>query len=205
MSRVSGLAELVRLMVLRGELPAGGRVLELHLAERLHASRSTVREVLRQLEGRGLLVANESGGMRVAILDAEDVAATVLVRAELEALSAHLASGRVEDGTLPAADVRALADLADAAEAATRIHGAEAAVLADRTFHRALGGLAGNRPCHDALDRLWDRIVVAAWQSPPPRAGNADAEHRDLLDAIAAGDAPRAAGAARRHVLGAVA
>jgi DNA-binding GntR family transcriptional regulator len=188
MSRVSGLAERVRLMVLRGDVRAGERMVELHLAEAFRVGRSTVREVLRQLAGDGLLVANESGGMRVVSLDADELAETLQVRAALEALSAGLAAGRVRDGDLDAGAVRALGRLADTAD-----------LLADRAFHRALDALAANRPAHHALARLWDRLLVAAPDLPV--TAQAAREHHELLAAIAAGDEDEATALARRHVL----
>lgn len=203
MSRVSGLAERVRLMVLRGEIPAGERIVELHVAETFRVSRATVREVLRQLEGNGLLEANESGGMRVVRLDPDELVATLQVRAALEALSARLAAGRVRDGhtTPPALDE--LSALAGAAEVAMRTAAPGSAVLADRNFHRAVGALAANGACRDALDRIWDQIVVARSQSVArqQRVELVDGEHRDLLDAIATGDQDEASTLARRHVL----
>ncbi len=207
MSRVSGLTELIRSMILRGEIPAGGRVLEVQLAERLRVGRATLREVLRRLEGDGLLVADESGGMRVVRLDPDELAATLQVRAALEALSAGLAAERVQTGRTPPAAVRELASLADAADAAARAGPAGSAVLADRTFHRAVDALAGNGPSHEALSRIWDRIVVAtAQRAPHPlRAAAAGHEHRGLLAAIAAGDGEEASALARRHVLAALA
>lgn len=190
MSRVSGMVERVRLMVLRGELPAGARVVEVHLAERFDLGRSTLREVLRHLAGNGLLVANESGGMRVVRLDGEELAHTLQVRAALEALSAGLAAERVGRGEVSA----------DALRGAVTAGGRspEEALHADRRFHRAVDVLSGNRACQDALDRLWDRLVVATLRAP---AGHADADHRELVAAIAAGDAEEASAIARRHVL----
>ena len=200
MSRVSGLVERVRLMVLRGEIPAGGRIVELHLAEVFGVSRSTVREVLRQLEGDGLVVANGSGGMRVVRLGAEELADTLKVRAALEALSAGLAAERVADGRTAPAALGALAGLADAALDASAT---DSAVVADRAFHRGVGALAANGPCCEALDRIWDRLVVVSLQSPlpQPREEVADREHCDLLAAIGEGDPEAASAVARRHVL----
>jgi DNA-binding GntR family transcriptional regulator len=202
MSRVSGASELIRSMILRGEIPAGGRLPEAQLADRLRIGRSTLREGLRRLEGDGLLVANPSGGMRVVRLDDSELQATLHVRAALEALSAGLAAQRVKAGDAPPAallDLRALTDAADAGAAGRR----EPAVLADRHFHRAVGALAANGPCHEALNRVWDRIMVAASASsaPPHRAGPRDHEHRGLLAAIAAGAEDEASALARRHVL----
>jgi DNA-binding GntR family transcriptional regulator len=199
MSRVSGMVERVRLMLLRGELPAGGRVVELLLAERLHISHGTVREVLRQLEGDGLLVANPAGGMRVVELDGSELAETLEVRASLEALTAELAARRARAGDVPDGALGGLQRLVDAAAAAT---GLDAAV-ADRHLHRAIDALAGNRPAHEALTRIWDRLLVAAAQAGdrPARGATADREHRELVTAITAGDAAEAAAIARRHVL----
>jgi DNA-binding GntR family transcriptional regulator len=206
MSRVSGLVERVRLMILRGEVPPGGRMTELLLAERFGTSRATVREALRQLEGDGLLIANADGGMRLVRLGEDDLIDALRVRAALEGLSAGLAAERLADGRAPVESLSRLGALADAADAAARSGPAEEAVLADRNLHRALDALAGNDPCHDALLRIWDRIVVATLQSAasarPP--ASADREHRRLLAALAAGDASEASAIARHHALAAL-
>jgi hypothetical protein len=99
---VSGLVELVRLMILRGEVPAGGRMVELLLAERFGTSLAMVREALRQLEGDGRLIANADGGMRVVELREDALIAALQVRAALEELSAGLAAERLRDGRVPA-------------------------------------------------------------------------------------------------------
>jgi DNA-binding GntR family transcriptional regulator len=206
MSRVSGASELIRSMILRGEIPAGARLPEAQIADRLRIGRSTLREGLRRLEGDGLLVANPSGGMRVVRLDAAELEATLHVRAALEALSAGLAAERVRTGELPPEAALQLGALADEADSVARTGAPEPATLADRTFHRAVDALAANGPCREALTRLWDRILVAAAQPAggPAHRGGADQDHRGLLAAIAAGDGEAASSLARRHVLATV-
>lgn len=76
LNRVSGLAELIRIVILQGGIAPGELLIEVMLAERFHTSQSTLREALRLLEGRGLLVANESGGMRVVELGPDELADT---------------------------------------------------------------------------------------------------------------------------------
>jgi DNA-binding GntR family transcriptional regulator len=198
MSRISGLAELIRLLLLRGELGLGERLVEVHLAARLRAGRGSLREAMRRLEGEGLLVADDEGGMHVLQLGPAEVAATLELRAALEALSAGLAARRVREGRAPAAVLHELEELAPAAPGATP----QDAVLADRAFHRAVSALGANRPAHDALNHAWDRLVLAAVHGRWSPRG-ADAEHRDLLAAILAGDEEHAAAEARRHVLAA--
>ncbi len=186
-------------MILRGEIAPGRRVIEVHLTQALHTSRSTLREALRLLEGRGLVVANHSGGMRVVELDEERLVDTLHTRAALEELSAAAAARRRRDGELGDEALRELGVLADAVAAPMRSPTAESAVLADRNLHLAISRLAGNRPCHEILDRLWDLLVLAATWSAEP-AGRSQG-HGDLLAAIRDGDEETAAGLARRHAL----
>jgi DNA-binding GntR family transcriptional regulator len=197
MSRVSGVAELVRLLVLRGAIAPGERLVEVQLRERLRVDRRTLREALRRLEGEGLLVAGESGGMRVIRLDGEELTATLEVRAALEALSAGLAAGRVRDGRVARGAVAALEALAAGEDPSAGSRGD--ALLADRAFHRGIDALAGNALCRDALNRVWDRLLVAA----APVAGGPPEDHREILAAIVAGDAQEASALARRHVVAA--
>lgn len=73
----------------------------------------------------------------------------------------------------------------------------------NRRFHRRIADLAGNPVAAAALDRLWDQIVVSTRASleAPHRPAQADAGHRELLDAVRDGRAQDAAAAARAHVL----
>ena len=79
-------------------------------------------------------------------------------------------------------------------------------MLADAHFHRAIAALHGNDPCRDALDRVWDRIVLAsAHLSAPPRPPAAARAPRDPRRRRPAGDEAAATALAHRHALAAVA
>ena len=207
MRRVTGVIELVRLLILRGEVGPGGRLVELHLADRFGAGRSTIREALRRLEGEGLLVADDAGGMRVVALGAAEVEAALQVRAGLEELSAALAAGAVADGAAAASRLAELERLAAAADDAASGGAPEPAILADRHFHRALAALGANRLCRDTLEHVWDRLVLASAHAVPAarRIAQPGPDHPDLVAAILDGDAGETAGIARRHALAPVA
>jgi DNA-binding GntR family transcriptional regulator len=158
MSRVSGLAELIRIMVLRGEIAPGGRLIEPQLREALGTSRPVLREALRLLEGRGLLVAGDGGGMRVAELDHDELVGCLRARAALERVCANVAARE------PASADEA-ATLRDLTAGVASPSSAEAIVAADRTFHLAVARLARVQACSDALDRLWDRVIIASHHS----------------------------------------
>jgi DNA-binding GntR family transcriptional regulator len=199
MSRVSGTAEQVRLKVLRGDVAPGERVVELQLAESLRVPRPTLREALRQLEGRGLLTADYSGGMHVVALDEAEFEETLQTRAALETFTARTAAERRGRGEIGAQELSRGSRFAGAAPA----RGPEAAARAERAFHLAVAALAGNGACRRALDRLFDRLLLAALQSEPwsRRLTSGAGDHRRLLDAIAEGDPEGAEAIARHHAL----
>jgi DNA-binding GntR family transcriptional regulator len=200
MSRVSGVAEQVRVMILRGEIGLGEPIVDERLQQQLRVRRGLLREALRRLEGEGILVASHSGAMRVIALDGDVLRETVQARAALEALSAGLAARRFRAGAVTAGARPTLQTLADAADTAARDETAVAAAMADRNFHRAVDALGANRPAQRALAAIWDRLILAEVHrlDGAPRA---TAPHGPLLEAIATGGEAEAADAARRHVL----
>jgi DNA-binding GntR family transcriptional regulator len=200
MSRVSGVAERVRVMILSGELGLGEPIVDERLRERLGVGRGVLREALRRLEGEGLLVSSHSGAMRVVEIDRDGVRETVQARAALETLSAGLAARRFRDGAVAVGALRTLQTLADAADGAARSETAVAAAMADRNFHRAVDALGANRSGQRALAAIWDRLILAEVHrlGGTPRVSS---HHGPLLDVITAGNEAEAADAARRHVL----
>lgn len=201
MSVMSTAYEQIRERVVQGDVRLGDRLAELPLAAQLGVSRPTIREALRRLEGDRLLVA-DARGLRVATMDARELRGALLTRASLEALNAELAAGRVAAGEVAPAALRRLREVADAAERATNDGEYERAARANRAFHQAIDSLADNPVSIDAVDRLWDRIVVATRQSlqPAGRGAAVNREHRQLVAAIERGNAERASAIAMRHV-----
>ncbi|QKW22101.1 GntR family transcriptional regulator [Kitasatospora sp. NA04385] len=192
----------LRELILDGHYPPGSRLGEVEVAETLGVSRTPVREAFRALTADGLLAA-AGRGLRVVRLDGEELSQVYRVRAALEALTAELAAERQRAGRLAPAELADLAELADRTHRATAGGDAVAGVRLNRAFHRRIAELAANPVALHTLDRLWDQIQVSTLRSlrPPARTALVDAQHRELLDAITAGDGAAAAAAARRHVL----
>jgi DNA-binding GntR family transcriptional regulator len=193
--------ERLRDLVVSGSLAPGVRLGEIALAADLGVSRPTVREALRRLESHGL-ADSDGRSLRVAALGPAELRSALLMRAALEGLHAELAARRAAGGELAPAALRRLHDLADAADAATAAGDADRAVAENRALHQAIDRLADSPVSAAAVDRLWDRIVVATRRSltPAGRGAAVDAEHRELLRAIEAGDAAHAAHTASLHV-----
>jgi DNA-binding GntR family transcriptional regulator len=190
----------LRELIVAGDIPA--KVSETDHAERLEESRTQEREALARLHGDGLVDAR-GRGVRLIALSAHELRHVYRVRAALEALTAELVAERQAAGEIAPAALTALTRLAGAADEATRAADLAAGAASNRAFHLQIAELAANPPALDALRRIWDQIVVSTQRSlvAPARAKAVDDEHRRLLEAIAAGDARRAAEAARAHVL----
>lgn len=194
--------EQLRTLLVSGELEPGALLAELPLATQLGVSRPTIREALRRLESHGL-AASDGRSLRVPQLEWPELRSALLMRAALEALHAELAAERVREGEVAPAELRRLVELAERAELSTEAGRYGDAVEENRAFHQAVDALAASPLSREAVDRLWDLIVVATERSLQRGRGALVArEHRELLDAVGDGDGERAADVARRHVLG---
>jgi DNA-binding GntR family transcriptional regulator len=192
----------VRRLVLDGELGHERPVAEVPLASQLGVSRPTVREALRRLEGEGLL-RSDGRRLRVIDLDGAELAGALRMRAALEELHAELAAERVSAGHVAEAQIWDLEKKAAVTAAATAAGDHDEAGRLNRDFHRAVNLLAANPVSFDALELLWDQVLLSTARSlaPPDRAAAVDREHSELLDAIKSGDGARAGKLARAHVL----
>ena len=96
----------LRDLIVEGELPAGARLAERLLCERLGISRTPLREAFKVLASEGLVELLPNRGARVAPLDEADIENMFEVMAALEALAGTLACARIEEAEL--AEIAAL-------------------------------------------------------------------------------------------------
>jgi len=192
-------------LILSGTLAPGSRLNEVALASHLGLSRGPLREALRGLERDGLVVAGPAGqGMSVRRLEPEEMAELYDMRALLQGfILARLAERRAA-GTLPAPVMDGL-------------HARIAAMGADAAAGDAAAYYAGNLAFHDALHAaarhgraatlylsLLKESHLARQRSlsRPERMRESNAEHAAMLEAVDAGDAPRARALGEAHVAG---
>lgn len=186
----------IRSMVIEGEIPPGGRLGQVELAEQLGISRTPVREALRRLTGEGLAEFAPNRGFRAASPSIDDVLRRLEVRALVEPGIARLAAERRTDADLEA--LHAAIDREVAAE--TRI----AAHDASRDFHILLARVTGNRELVAVLESMW--IVEVGRRLLAARATSAEwrrfdvAEHRAIAAAVADRDGDLAARLMTEHV-----
>jgi DNA-binding GntR family transcriptional regulator len=179
--------------IVHGELPAGLRLRQDHIAEEFGTSHVPVREAFRRLEAQGLAISEPRRGVRVASFDLKEVREVAEMRAALEVLALRHAAQHLTPAIL------------DAAEEATRDGDAAADVQAwedaNRRFHRLI--LA---PCSmsrllasiDDLHAASARFLFSAWRSGWEK--RTDHDHRAILLALRQGRVEEAASTLERHV-----
>ena len=202
---VDSVAERIRERILSGDIPLGTPLRQAELADEFGVSRMPVREALRQLQNGGLISTLPHRGALVRVPAPWEVRDAFEVRAELEALAARRAAGRLPGPAV--ASLRELnATMRDRARAAPAPNAADPAHRhrGNETFHDTIAGHAGNgrlastiRGLHDAFPR---NILVQLLADDPGYGTRNFDEHDAVLEAIVDGDADRAATVMRDHV-----
>ena len=180
---------------------------ETTLAAQLGVGRSTVREAIRQLSGRGVLSARQGAGVFVAALDVRDDWDAVLQRADIVSVIEARTAIESEAAAL-AAERRTANDLRAIRRALTvreqRRSDLEEHVDADLAFHRAIVVAAANPILTELFDGFTPRLrqtMIAMLRIRSAFGGAEDhAAHERLADAVRAGDAALAAGLSRAHL-----
>lgn len=90
----------LREAILRGDLVAGERLMELQLAAKLGVSRTPIREAIRMLEQEGLAITIPRKGAIVAGMTEKDMQDVLEIREALEELSVQVACDKITDGEI---------------------------------------------------------------------------------------------------------
>ncbi|MEW1644227.1 GntR family transcriptional regulator [Streptomyces sp. NPDC091219] len=194
-SLVTKVYEYLRDGIIEGELPPGTRLLERELSERLQVSRIPVREALPQLEAEGLITTLPRRGSVVTQLTLRDIDELFSIRTSLEVLAARLASRQAHaDASALLSPAFARAELATAQGRMTEIATANAA------FHEAIVNLSGSRLLISMMAPISARVRWLFRLTSDRDPGVLCTEHRELHEAICAGDTELAASLAFVHV-----
>ena len=190
-------AELKR-QILSLELKPGERVFEPAMAASLRVSRTPLREAIRRLISENLLEQQPTGGVLVPSLDEAVISELYEVRAAMESLMARNACIRATPS-----DIEALRGIL--ARNAAVVEFADDAMRQGMALHSRLAEIAGNswaRRFHGQVSNHMERYRHFT-NSTQERRDQALAQHRALVDAVAAGDPDNAAKIAFEHVMGA--
>ncbi|MBC9246608.1 GntR family transcriptional regulator [Paracoccus sp. 11-3] len=177
-----------------GTYRPGDRLVEAELADRFGVSRTPVREALQRLETQQMVV-RDGRSLIVATLDHNQLAELYVVRAELEGLAARLAARHATPE-----EVRVLAQMVSEDQKA--INDPQALARANKRFHHQIHLASHNRYLVQQLDLVHRSMALMARTSlaAEGRSETALAEHKRIVDAIAAGDGNAADQALRQHI-----
>ncbi len=202
----------IKELILSGEFSAGSKLpREQDLARRLGLSRNSLREAVRALTLVGVLDARVGDGTYVTTLDADTLLTGIGFVGDLLAgptlLEVHQIRRILEPVATGLSVSRLSEDDLDELEAClARMDGAEtieAFIDADSAFHRVIVLACGNATLASLIQNLSGGLVRARlWRSITEHDAVevTKQQHRDIYDALRAGDSERAAAADMIHL-----
>jgi DNA-binding GntR family transcriptional regulator len=182
----------IREMVFAASLRPGMRVDQDEIAATLGISKLPVREALIVLEAEGLIVTYPSRGAFVAALSPEDFHDSYHAVGSISAIAAARAATKISDVQL--VELRRLYEAlehdGDIDHSPSSIH---------HEFHRLVHQVGGSRRLNRVLRSLTNAIPERLHFHSRGSTMEVLAEHRELLEALEARDADRAAAATLSH------
>lgn len=187
-ANVATVHERLRTAILRGELEPGAIIPQGTLADAFDAGRTPLREALRMLQREGLVISEPNRPVRIAPLSQADFEGVYIMRIALETVAV-----RITVPTLTSSDFADLEGFMAQMEHYQKAEDQAGFRGPHRAFHHRLIAGSGLR-VSTQIDELSDhseryRVRFGAsgsWQEHR-------SEHREILDAAAAGDADLAA------------
>ena len=182
--------------IIQGIYPKGEILTELKLVEQLGVSRTPIREALRRLE-QERLIADAGKGSRVLGITEDDLLDIMKIRERIEGLAAYYATINMTD------EGRAeLSHIVDLQEFYFNKNDPDHLRQVDDEFHDAICRLSKRTVITDTLiplhrkTRRFRRIAMEDRE----RTAKTTQEHRDIYEAIMAGDALLAKKLTKAHI-----
>ncbi len=186
--------------ILGGKYKEHEELKEVAIGEELGVSRTPVREAFRQLELEGLIQIVPNKGAYVTGITAKDVKDIYMIRSLLEGLCARLATDKMTKEQMEEMEENIyLAEFH-----ASKGHMDQMAEL-DNRFHDILYEACDSKMLEHTL-RDYHQYVLRVRQktlSTNMRGRASNDEHRQIMEALKAGDADRAEQLANKHMLNA--
>lgn len=192
------LVDLIRELIVEGELAAGEKVPELALCERFGVSRTPLREALKVLAAEGIIELLPNRGAMVAKISDEQVDELFPIMGALEALAGELACARISD-----AEIKKIRKLHD--RMLVHFDRGERAPYArlNQEIHTALFVAAGNAALLTIYQSLMARIHAARFiaRKSPEHWQRAIDDHIAMIAALEARDQARIGLLLKQHLV----
>lgn len=195
-----GAFERIQNAIVKGEIAPGTRLSEQYLSNAFGISRGPLREAIRRLEGRRLVVRIPHAGIRVASLSYEELIELYYVREALEGMACRLAAQHMTD------------DEIEALRVVLARHEQHSGLQTNESYYQQEGDLdihfliiqgsrnqtLSNMLCGDLYHLL--RMYRYRYSTTPKRPQQAFAEHHRIIQAITERDGELAEMLMRRHI-----
>lgn len=189
--------ERLRRAILGGQFMPNERLMEVELAGAFGVGRAAIRTALARLEQDGLVEREPFRGARVRSISEEEAIEILEARTALEALVARHAAAKATEAHVLAlrATVQQMSecllaeDLPGISELSGQLHDGLLAAASHRVAARLIDNLQAQNVRHQFRTAL-----------VPGRAARSVAEHRAIVEAVAAHDADAAEAATREHL-----
>jgi|KBSSwiStaDraftv2_1062776.scaffolds.fasta_scaffold381590_2 DNA-binding GntR family transcriptional regulator len=186
MSVPSGIADMFRKKILKGELTSGNRIIESRWCKELRVGQPSVREALLLLESQGLVQRIPNLGTFVTELSIKDVSNLYQIRGELEGLAAELAARKAQKE-----DIAELRQLIENMKSDLSKHGTWGYFKNDLKFHERIWVLSGNQHLAALLEKIVVPLLAFSFmrvERDPDELIQSIDLHTPIVDAIAAAD-----------------
>ncbi len=185
-------------MILEGEFAPGEKLTETALADRIGVSRGPLREAFRTLEEAGLVRTEKNRGVFVRDIPIDEAVEIFDLRAAMESMVGRQLAARISTAQLK--EIRALVD---SMERAVKAGDANQYHLLNLGFHDRLVEMAGNRKLTAIYRKLIKELSLFRRRNlaEPALLPISIAEHRQIVKAIASGDAAAAEKAMFDHAM----
>jgi GntR family transcriptional regulator, rspAB operon transcriptional repressor len=189
--------DLLRQRIVTGQIAPGESIDDKQIAAELNISRTPVREAVKKLSDENLVDVVAQSGTRASRIDTHEVRQAFLIRRALEMESAASAARFTTEQ-----HVDTLKQILDSHERLIAQKKYVEAIAADDQFHRSIAAMSN-------LNRLWTIIDISKAQLDRcrhkmlPRPGEAEAtikQHKEIIKAVASGDAEAARLAMAKHL-----
>ncbi len=188
--------ERIERAVLSGEYAIGTVLTETQLCKDLGVSRTPVREALFRLEEEHLVRTTPKGALVLGITE-QDLKDVYDVRLRLEPLAGRLCCERITEE-----EKNSMKEAVDLQEFYVKKQNPAQIRSLDSDFHDMLYTFSGSRVLEEILVPLHRKVQKyrQVSVSDPEHAEHSSAEHRNILDAILAGDPDQTEKAVLEHV-----
>lgn len=195
--QAGAIAAKLRTAICEGQFSPNERLIEQDLANKFKVNRAKVRTALAVLDQEGLVVIEPNRGARVRVMTGREALEIAETRCALEGMLAALAAKRATP-----ADCARMRELVDAMAACVNAGDLLKYSDINGDLHAVIYAISGNETARNLLAGLKSRVVRFQFRAIliPGRAAQSLQEHRDIIDAICAGDADRASRAMQNHL-----